>query len=144
MGFGQIAFVSLLASTPFWGMLLGYARAYQLRLKGQPGQKLENIIGETAFLVTFSLAFVCFWWWPETQAAWYSLPGARHLLEAIIQDPAQRDPNYPSLKILFAVGTAGSLGILARLSAFPLNRHLVRQVPRFMRPEDEKLRRKPT
>lgn len=133
---GHFLFLGLLGLCPVLGMFVAYCQAYGQRMKGLSGHKLEAILARTGFLVTFVLAFGCFWGWPENEVAWFTLPGMELISDQFLTEDPLSHPDYTTFKLLLAVGIAAGLAVTARLSAFHLNRRLVKQVPRFMRPED--------
>lgn len=133
---GHLLFLGLLGLCPFLGMFVAYFQAYGQRMKGISGHKLEAILARTGSLITFVLAVVCFWNWPESDAAWFTLPGVEWVVDKTLTEDPLSHPEYGPFKLIVTLFVAGCLAVVARLSAFPLNRRLVRQVPRFMRPQD--------
>ncbi len=136
MKVGHLLFLGLLGLCPLLGMFVAYFQAYGQRMKGAAGHKLEAILARTGSLLTFVLAFGCCWGWPEGEVAWFTLPGVEWLSDKLLTEDPLSSSDYNLVKLMFSLIVAACLALTARLSAFHLNRRLVRQVPRYIRPED--------
>ncbi len=126
----------LQALAPLLAMAVAYSFAYRKRLQGVSGNELENDLNRMGFWLAGLTSFVFFWAWPEGSQSWSRMPGFESLCAALLGDSPQQDPDYSAVKAMVSLVVAFLAGLLARFSAFRLNRVLVRQVPRYFRPDN--------
>lgn len=117
-------------------MGVAYSFAYRKRLQGVSGNELESDLGRMGFGLAGVISLGFFWAWPEGSHSWSRMPGFESLCQLSLGSSPQQDPDYTSLKLVVSLGLAFVSGLLARFSAFRLNRVLVRQIPRFYRPDN--------
>lgn len=117
---------------PLLGCFFAYLHAYQRRLKGEPGRELEVAIARqsAALAAIFSLFF--FWGWPAGAGHFHALPGLHEILSLVVGGNPGTHPDLPLMKAIVSGFFAAFTAFVARVFAGPLNRHLVRSVPRFL------------
>ena len=128
---GALLFYGVQVLCPVLGCFLAYLIAYYRRLKGASGRELEAGLGLHGASLAAGLSFFFFWGWPSSARPFYDQPGLSGLMHLLLSNPPSNDPNLMPIKLFTGLVFAGTSGILARLAAGPLNRRLVRSVPRF-------------
>jgi hypothetical protein len=127
-----VAFYGLQLLCPLLGCFFAYLHAYQRRLKGEPGRELEVAIArQSAALAALSSLFF-FWGWPTGAGHFYTMPGIQETLSLVLGGNPGTHPDLELIKIMVSAFCAGLAAVVARIFAGPLNRHLVRSVPRFL------------
>lgn len=119
---------------PVAAMLVVYLVALRGRLAGSSGQELDSYFTRSGPVLAAVLSFASFLSWPEGSQSWSSLPGLRQVATALLGDVTPKNPNYESARVVVAFFFSLMSAALARVWAFPLNRHLVRSQPRFAFP----------
>lgn len=137
---GPLVFFGLLGLCPLSALVVTYGYAYRKRLHGAPGNKLEDEMVTLAGALTGLFTLVAFLTWPVAPHPWYQMPGFSLLVGSLMSNP-ESDPNVESLRAVVGLVFSGFLALLVRLVAPSLSRKLVRDVPRYWRPEPKIKRR---
>lgn len=125
-----LAFYGVQLLCPVFACFFSYLIAYLRRLRGTPGRDLEAGLALHGAGLAAALSFFFFWGWPASAGPFYDQPGLSWV-RAVLGSPPEQDPNLTTLKLIFATLFATAMGTVARVMAGPLNRRLVRKVPRF-------------
>lgn len=134
MSSGALVFFAVLGLCPLSALFLAYLYGYRKRLHGAPGNTLEGEMARIAALLSGLFGFLVFLLWPNSPHPWYHMPGFAQLVGSLMSNP-ENDPNVEPLKAVVALVLGSVLALLPRLFVSAMNRKLVRDVPRYWRPE---------
>ena len=140
MNSGALVFFVVLGLCPLAALFFAYLYGYRKRLYGAPGNKLEGEMASVASLTSGLSLVVAFMMWPPSPHPWYQMPGFSWLVGSLMSNP-ESDPNAEPLRAMLALVLGIGVALLTRLPVPAMNRKLVRDLPRYWRPEPKTKRR---